>query len=57
MLPETEHTFEDLEKNIQYASSQHEREQAVQREKYDNLERSQKELIRNLELDNAKLQE
>lgn len=49
--------MKDLEKNIQYASSQHEREQAVQREKYDNLERSQKELIRNLELDNAKLQE
>ena len=49
--------MKDFEKNIQYAPSKHEREQAVQKKKYDNLERAQKGLIKNLELDNAKFHE
>jgi hypothetical protein len=47
--------FKDLEKTIQQTHSQHEREAAVSREKYENLERSQKELIVNLEQQNMQL--
>ena len=37
--------------------AQGDREKAVQSEKYENLERSQVELIKTLEIDNHKLQE
>lgn len=37
--------LKELEKSIQQSQNQAEREKAVQMEKYDNLERQQKELI------------
>lgn len=47
--------FKDLEKTIQQTHSQNEREAAVSREKYENLERSQKDLIEKYELQNMQL--
>lgn len=44
-----------MEKQIQQIQSQNERDNAVALEKHENLEKQQRDLIRNLELDNQKL--
>lgn len=49
--------LKELEKSVQQSQSQAERDKAVQFEKYENLERQQKELIKNYEIENLKLQE
>ena len=46
-----------LEKSIQLSQSQADREKAVQMEKYENLERQQKELIQSYENENTKLRD
>lgn len=42
---------------MQQSQAQNERDRAVQIEKYENLERSQQELIKTYEIENQKLQE
>jgi hypothetical protein len=42
---------------MQQAISQNDRDRAVQVEKYENLERSQQDLIKTYEIENQKLQE
>ena len=49
--------LKELEKNIQQSQALNDRERAVQIEKYENLERSQKDLIKSYEIENQKLQE
>ena len=49
--------LKELEKNVQQSHSQFEREKAVAIEKYENLERQQKDLIKTYEIENQKLQE
>ncbi len=49
--------LKETEKAMQQMQAQGDREKAVQSEKYENLERSQVELIKTLEIDNQKLQE
>ena len=44
--------LKELEKNIQQSQSQYDRERAVQIEKYENLERQQKDLIKSYEVEN-----
>lgn len=47
--------LKELEKNVQQSHSQFEREKAVAIEKYENLERQQKDLIKTYEVENQKL--
>lgn len=49
--------LKELEKSIQLSQSQADREKAVQMEKYENLERQQKDLISSYEVENTKLRD